>query len=119
MPTTRSILGETDETVSAFFYKALAALVDDGLNAADLVELNMELGRVNFRCMEILDKGNTSRFGHPVPTAVSLGSEKRTGYFGFGPRFARSIRIAAPDPRTEASTFTPTARCFPLTVTRP
>jgi len=71
-----NILGETDETVSAFFYKALAAMVDDGLSAADLVELNMELGRVNFRCMEILDKGNTSRFGHPVPTAVSLGNKK-------------------------------------------
>jgi hydroxylamine reductase len=70
------ILGESDEAVSAFFYKALAALVDDGLNASDLVELNMELGRVNFRCMEILDKGNTSRFGHPVPTAVSLGVKK-------------------------------------------
>ena len=71
-----SILGETDETVSAFFYKALAAMVDDGLSAADLVELNMELGRVNFRCLEILDKGNTSRFGHPLPTAVSLGNKK-------------------------------------------
>jgi hydroxylamine reductase len=70
------ILGESDEIVSAFFYKALAALVDDGLNTADLVELNMELGRVNFRCMEILDKGHTSHFGHPVPTAVSLGAKK-------------------------------------------
>jgi len=70
------ILGETDEVVNAFFYKALAALVDDGLNVADLVEMNMELGRVNFRCMEILDKGNTSRFGHPVPTAVDLGVKK-------------------------------------------
>ena len=70
------ILGETAEAVSAFFYKALAALVDDALSAADLVELNMELGRVNFRCMEILDKGNTSRFGHPVPTQVALGVKK-------------------------------------------
>ena len=70
------IFGESDETVSAFFYKALAALVDEGLNAADLVELNMELGRVNFRCMEILDKGHTSRFGHPVPTPVALGVKK-------------------------------------------
>jgi hydroxylamine reductase len=71
-----SILGETDEVVSAFFYKALAALADDNLIAADLLELNMELGRVNFRCMEILDKGNTSRFGQPTPTAVSLGVKK-------------------------------------------
>lgn len=70
------ILGETDEVVSAFFYKALAALVDESLGAADLVDLNMELGLVNLRCMEMLDKGNTGRFGHPVPTPVALGVKK-------------------------------------------
>ena len=41
-----------------------------------LLELNLELGRVNLRCMEILDKGNTGRFGHPRPTPVSLGVRK-------------------------------------------
>ncbi len=71
-----AILGESDETVNAFFYKALAALSDEGLNAADLVELNLELGRVNLTCMEMLDKGNTSRFGHPQPTPVALGVKK-------------------------------------------
>jgi hydroxylamine reductase len=70
------IFGESDETVTAFFHKALAALLDDALNANDLLELNMELGRVNLRCMEILDKGHTGRLGHPVPTPVSLGVRK-------------------------------------------
>jgi hydroxylamine reductase len=70
------IFGENDETVMAFFHKALAALLDDALNAKDLLELNMELGRANLRCMEILDKGHTSRLGHPVPTPVSLGVRK-------------------------------------------
>ncbi len=70
------IFGASDETVTAFFHKALAALLDDGLNAGDLLELNMELGRVNLRCMEILHKGHTDRLGHPVPTAVSLGVRK-------------------------------------------
>ena len=68
-----AILGESDATVNAFFHKALAAMLDDGLDMKALFELNMELGRVNLRCMEILDKGHTGRFGHPLPTPVSLG----------------------------------------------
>jgi hydroxylamine reductase len=70
------ILGEQDETVSAFFYRGLAALIDDSLAVEDLVALNMELGQANFRCMEILDRGHSSRFGHPVPTPVFLGAKK-------------------------------------------
>ncbi len=70
------ILGESDESVSAFFHKVLSAMLDDGLDMNSLLELNMELGRVNLRCMEILDQGNTGRFGHPVPTPVSLGVRK-------------------------------------------
>jgi hydroxylamine reductase len=71
-----AILGESDERVSTFFHKALASMLDHGLDMNALVELNMELGRVNLRCMEILDKGHTERFGHPVPTTVSLGARR-------------------------------------------
>ena len=68
-----AILGESDETVNAFFHKALAAMIDDALDLNALLELNLELGRVNLRCMAILDKGHTERFGHPQPTPVPLG----------------------------------------------
>ncbi len=95
-----AILGESDETVNAFFHKALAAMLDDGLDMNALFELNMELGRVNLRCMEILDKGHTGRFGHPVPTAGLAGRAQGTGHPGLGPRSARPLRIAAPDRRT-------------------
>jgi hydroxylamine reductase len=71
-----AILGASDEVVNAFFYKALAALLDDTLDLNALFELNMELGRVNLRCMEILDQGHTGRFGHPQPTPVALGVRK-------------------------------------------
>ncbi len=71
-----AILGESDEAVNAFFHKALAALVDDTLDMNALFELNLELGRVNLRCMEILDKGHTGRFGHPRPTPVALGARR-------------------------------------------
>jgi len=67
------ILGKEDEEVSAFFYKALSALTDDSLSVEDLVGLNMELGKVNLRSLELLDAANTEHFGHPVPTEASLG----------------------------------------------
>jgi hydroxylamine reductase len=68
-----AVLGERDEEVDAFFHKALAAGIDDTLDLNALFELNMELGRVNLRCMELLDRAHTGRFGHPRPTPVSLG----------------------------------------------
>jgi len=70
------ILGKESEEVNAFFHKGLAALVDDSLSADDLTTMVMELGKVNLGCMELLDKAHTERFGHPVPTAVSLTINK-------------------------------------------
>ncbi|MCP4650882.1 MAG: hydroxylamine reductase [PVC group bacterium] len=70
------ILGQTDETVNAFFYKALAALVDDSLGADELTALVLEVGTVNLRVMELLDAGNTGTYGHPEPTHVPVGVKK-------------------------------------------
>ena len=36
----------------------------------------MEFGRVNFRCMELLDRANTETFGNPVPVRVPLDIRK-------------------------------------------
>jgi hydroxylamine reductase len=36
----------------------------------------LKCGEVNLRAMELLDDGNTSTYGHPVPTQVSLGAKK-------------------------------------------
>ena len=71
-----AILGQESDQINAFFYKALSAMADNSLGADELVALNMELGQVNLKCMEILDKGNTEHFGNPVPTKVSVGYKK-------------------------------------------
>lgn len=71
-----NILGQSDEQVVGFFYKALSALADKNITLDELIALNMECGQVNLKCMEILDKGNTTHFGNPVPTKVSLGIKK-------------------------------------------
>jgi hydroxylamine reductase len=70
------LLGYEVNDVIDFFYKGLAALVNDALGANELVALNMECGQANLKCMEILDKAHTDTFGHPVPTHVSLGAKK-------------------------------------------
>lgn len=70
------ILGKKEEEVSAFFYKGLAAISDSGLSADDLTGLVMDLGKVNLKCMEMLDRAHTEKFGNPSPTNVLLGTKK-------------------------------------------
>ncbi len=65
------ILGKAERSVDSFFIMALAALttrrtVDELLAAA------LEVGRVNLRAMELLDRGHTEAFGHPEPTEVRV-----------------------------------------------
>ena len=70
------ILGQSDTAVIDFIYKALASLINDDLTINDYVGLNLKCGEVSIRAMELLDAGNTGHFGHPVPTAVSIGVKK-------------------------------------------
>jgi len=70
------ILGKMDEAVCNFFYKGLASTLDDSLTVEDLVGRVMELGQVNFKCMELLDTANTGAYGHPVPTEVLITKKK-------------------------------------------
>ena len=70
------ILGQKDDAVYSFIHEALAATMDKGLGVNDFVKRVLKCGEVNLRAMELLDAGNTSTFGHPVPTAVPLGHKK-------------------------------------------
>lgn len=69
------VLGKEDEEVTAWFYRGLRALgchhtVDEW------IELLMEFGNINLKCMGLLDEANTSAYGHPVPTKVTMNVEK-------------------------------------------
>ena len=61
--------------MNAFFYKALRAVGED-YDTEALLPLVLEVGTVNLRCMELLDRANTERFGHPQPTQVGMTVEK-------------------------------------------
>ncbi|WP_026896100.1 hydroxylamine reductase [Clostridiisalibacter paucivorans] len=70
------ILGKFDEGVNNFFYKGLGATIDNSLTVEDLFNLNMELGKTDLRCMELLDAAVTERFGNPEPTEVLITKKK-------------------------------------------
>jgi len=69
-------LGQQDEKVTGFLYKALYSLSDTSLEMDALLGLVMECGEANLQCLEILDRGHTTKFGHPEPTQVKLGYQQ-------------------------------------------
>lgn len=69
-------LGQEDEQVYAFCHEALAALGTNYKTLEDWVNIALKLGEINLRAMELLDAGNTTTYGHPVPTSVPLGAKK-------------------------------------------
>jgi hydroxylamine reductase len=70
------ILGQEDDKVYSFMHEGLAATLDKSLGVNELVGLALKCGEINLRAMELLDAGNTGKYGNPVPTKVPLGPKK-------------------------------------------
>ncbi|WP_022852660.1 hydroxylamine reductase [Thermodesulfatator atlanticus] len=66
-------LGEEDPSVYEYMHRALASLERNDLSLEDWVNMALELGKVNLKVMELLDRGNHKTFGVPKPTEVPLG----------------------------------------------
>ena len=73
------VLGKKDREVGNFFFKGLAATLDDKLGVPEWLDLCMELGKTNLKCMEMLDAANTSAYGNPEPTDLLIS--KKAGPF--------------------------------------
>ena len=71
-----AILGKTDPAVAAFCYEALTMLLKKGMSVEQGVPFVLKAGEINLKAMELLDAGNTSTYGHPVPTPVPLGHRR-------------------------------------------
>jgi len=69
------VLGKMDPDVDVWFIKGMAALGDDN-KVEQWLELLMEFGEINLKCMALLDEANTEAYGDPVPTQVSMTVEK-------------------------------------------
>jgi len=91
-------VGQEDEQVYQFIYRALHALNDQDINLGDWVALALEVGAINYRAMELLDAGHTSTFGHPVPTKVPLN-----------PRPGKALLVSGHDIRQLAAILQQTA----------
>ena len=72
-------LMQEDGEVDAFLQRALAATLDDGLTADDLVALTLETGKYGVQGMALLDKANTGAYGNPEITRVNIGVGKKPG----------------------------------------
>jgi hydroxylamine reductase len=70
-----AMLGKEDDEVTSWFYKGMRAIGEEH-SAEEWLNLLMEFGHVNLKCMALLDEANTSAFGHPVPTVVPTLIEK-------------------------------------------
>ena len=70
---------EDNEEADAFLQSALAKTMDDSLSADDLVALTLETGKYGVEVMAMLDKANTSAYGNPELTKVSIGVRKNPG----------------------------------------
>ena len=70
------ILGQEDESVYAYVHEGLAAIQGDDLGVEDWIQMALRCGEAAYKAMELLDAGNTQKFGHPVPTRVPLGYKK-------------------------------------------
>ena len=63
------VLGQTDDSVNAFFHECLDFL--NGEHGVDaLLGMALRVGEVNLKVMEMLDTGHTETLGHPEPTSV-------------------------------------------------
>lgn len=69
------VLGYEDEQVNEFFCRALAVISCE-LPMEQLLPVVLEVGEVNLKCMELLDRANTTAFGTPEPVKVPLTIEK-------------------------------------------
>ncbi|MHB1376405.1 MAG: hydroxylamine reductase [Candidatus Humimicrobiaceae bacterium] len=69
------VLKKADDEVSKWFYKGMKALGEEH-SIDQWLDLLMEFGNINLKCMALLDDANTSSFGHPVPVKVTMKIEK-------------------------------------------
>ncbi len=69
------VLGKDDKEVTSWFYKGLRT-IGESHTVDEWLGLLMEFGKVNLKCMALLDAANTAVYGNPVPTKVSMTVEK-------------------------------------------
>lgn len=71
-------LGFEDQKLYAFMQRALADTTRE-LSVNELIQLVLETGKFGVTAMALLDKANTSSYGHPEITKVNIGVRQNPG----------------------------------------
>ncbi|WP_159564626.1 hydroxylamine reductase [Budvicia diplopodorum] len=66
------VLGQYDDNIYAEYHKIMAWLGTNPSDMATLLDNAMNIGKMNFNIMAILDHGETSIYGDPTPTSVNV-----------------------------------------------
>jgi hydroxylamine reductase len=66
------VLGYDDDKLYAELHRILDLLAQDKQDAGMLINNALATGKLNLGVMELLDKANTTTYGHPVPTPVRV-----------------------------------------------
>jgi len=69
------VLWKNDFEVTDWFFKGMKAIGEEH-TVEEWLNLLMEFGGMNLKCMALLDEANTSAYGHPVPVKVTTNVEK-------------------------------------------
>jgi len=73
-----TMLGYKDKDVEDFMVKGLVALSND-VPSDEMLALVLECGGAGVKCMALLDKANTEKYGTPEITNVNLGVRNKPG----------------------------------------
>jgi hydroxylamine reductase len=66
------VLGQQNADIAADFHTIMAYLGNDPTDMSELLSTAMNIGKLNYRVMEMLDAGETGKFGHPTPVQVNM-----------------------------------------------
>jgi hydroxylamine reductase len=66
------ILGQEDDGIYESFHRMLDFLTVENPPVDELVKTAMEVGELNLKVMELLDRANTGAYGSPAPTRVRI-----------------------------------------------
>lgn len=66
-----AVLNQFNDEINAQYHQIMNILGDNPTNINELLALSMAIGELNYKVMAMLDMGETTIFGHPVPTQVN------------------------------------------------
>ncbi len=72
-------LGYRNQEIIRFMSKALAIVTNPGADMDTLLDTVLETGKWGVDVMALLDKANTTTYGHPEITKVNIGVKKNPG----------------------------------------